>query len=141
MAPSFEDYPQPEWNTPTSVSDAMTAIASARTQKQSAQAYDQLLYALGNNHAGTYYPIALAALPRLALVLRSGHVWAQHAALNVLIELTGSFVPDAEHEHFAGSALAESIHSDIGNMRSIIEQVAQAGTEASTSAIELLEQI
>ncbi len=141
MDTSINGYPQPEWNTASTTSEAMLAISSAKDQKQSTEAYDRLLYALGNNHAGTYYPVALAMLPQLESVLRGGAPWAQRAALNVLIELTGSFEPEPGYERFAGVALAESIYTGVANMRSLIEPIAKEGGVAATSASELLEQI
>ena len=110
-------------------------------QKQGAEAYDRMLYALGNNHAGTYYPIALAVLPQLESILSNGAPWAQQAALNVLIELTGSFEPEPGYERFAGADLAETIYTRVANMRSLVEHIADEGNVASTSAFDLLEQI
>lgn len=134
-------YPQPEWNTISSVAEAMLAITSASNQQQASEAYDRLLYALGNSHAGTYFPVALAALPKLASILSDGSPWAQLAALNVLIELTGSFVPEPGYEHYAGSSLAESIYSGVASMRPLMEHIAQEGGVASAGAREMLEQI
>ena len=134
-------YPQPEWNTTSSLAEAMLAITSACDQQQASEACDRLLYALGNSHAGTYFPIALASLPKLASVLSDGSSWAQFAALNVLIELTGSFVPEPGYEHYAGSNLAESICAGVSNMRPLIEHIAQESGVASAGAREILEQI
>jgi hypothetical protein len=141
MEKLLDAHPQPEWNTPSSVSEAILSITSASNQAQALEAYDCLLYALGNNHAGTYFPIALATLPKLATVLASGSSWAQQAALNVLVELTGSFAPEPGYEHYAGLDLAASIHSRVLGMRTLIQQIAKEGSVASASANDLLEQI
>jgi hypothetical protein len=141
MEALLEMYPQPEWNTIASVAEAMLAIASASNQQQASEAYDRLLYAIGNSHAGTYFPVALTALPKLASVLSDGSSWAQLATLNVLIELTGSFVPEPGYERFAGSDLAKSLYSGVVSMRPLIEHIAEENGVASPVARDLLEQI
>ena len=139
--PSFEDFPQPEWNSASSISEALASATSAQNKQQSSNAYDLLLYALGNNHAGTYYPVALPVLSSLEVILRNGSPWSQHAVLNVLLELTGSFEPESGHEDFAGAPLATSIFSKVVSMCSAIEYIAQGNSIASASASDLLEQI
>jgi hypothetical protein len=46
----WSEYAQPEWNKPDSVVDALAGVVRA-----DGRACDSLLYAVGNNHAGTYY--------------------------------------------------------------------------------------
>src|SRR5262245_44878520 len=58
-------------------------------------AYHQVLYAFGNNHAGTYYPVALVAVPFLLEIAAHGGPWARVGALDILVDLTGSFEPEA----------------------------------------------
>jgi hypothetical protein len=93
---------QPDWNTPSSVPRAIRRLALARTEEDSWAAYNDVLFAVGNNHAGTYHPIALAALPFLACILRSPSPVARQRVLDILIDLSDSFVPAPGHE-FIGS--------------------------------------
>jgi hypothetical protein len=137
----FEDYPQPEWNSASSVSDALAYADSAQSKEQSSKAYELLLHALGNDHAGTYYPAALPVLSSLEVILHNGSPWSQHAALNVLLELTGSFEPELGYENFAGAPLVKSIFAKVVNMAPAIQNIAQGSSIASASATELLEQI
>lgn len=51
---SWDDLPQPEWNGPSEVPKALRAIATIANQRDAQDAYNRFLYALGNNHAGTY---------------------------------------------------------------------------------------
>lgn len=53
-----------------------------------------MLFALGNDHAGTYYPVVLAALPFLGAILREGGLAARLRTLDVLLDLRGSFEPE-----------------------------------------------
>ncbi len=63
-----------------------------------------MLYAVGNNHAGTYFPVVLAVVPFLGEILREGGATARLWALDVLIDLIGSFEPEPGFEIAATSA-------------------------------------
>ena len=136
---NFDTFPQPGWNTPDSVSLALESAANADSETASWSSYNQLLYALGNNHAGTYYPVALAALPSIERILCDGSPWAQHSVLNVLVDLHGSFEPEVGHEMYRGSSLSSQLKQGIFALVSLIETVAQNKSVASQSAQDLLE--
>ncbi len=94
---------QPPSNAKGEVADALRALAAASPETGHA-AYTRLLYALGNNHAGTYYPVVLAAVPFLGAILRDGGPTARLGALDVLIDLVGSFAPEPGFEVVSSSA-------------------------------------
>lgn len=53
-----------------------------------------VLFAIGNNHRGTYYPISRKALPFIVqIALYGNHVVARNCAINILIDLF-YFCPD-----------------------------------------------
>ncbi len=58
------------------------------------KAYDDVLFALGNNHAGTYYPVAIPAIPFLREILECGAEWSRVTVLDILIDLFCSFEPE-----------------------------------------------
>jgi hypothetical protein len=97
--------PQPSWNREHEVSDALRALALA-TEDSGEAAYSRLLYAVGNNHAGTYFPLVLAIIPFLGEILRDRtcNSAARTRALDVLIDLVGSFEPEAGFELVATAA-------------------------------------
>jgi hypothetical protein len=94
----WPSIPQPPWNVNDTVPSALQYLSSCVSELDCRQAYDRLLYAFGNNHAGTYYPVVLAALPFLAEVLDGAGPWARIATLEVLIELSTSFAPEQSYE-------------------------------------------
>lgn len=96
----FASYPQPPWNTEGSVEAAIGKLIMAASEEDAVKSCEALLNALGNNHAGTYYPVALATIQHLGFQVEWGSPWAQHAAVQVLIELTGSFEPELGYEAF-----------------------------------------
>jgi hypothetical protein len=83
--------PQPRDNGPTAVPDALRSLAYVESKGSAGDVYNAFLYAVGNNHAGTYYPVVVATIPFLGEILTQGGVWARNAALNALIDLQGSF--------------------------------------------------
>ncbi len=76
--------PQPDWNAPSSVPDAIRELAkgiNAPTQSS------RLLYAVGNDHAGTYYPVVLWVIPFLGELLADSPSSIRETVLDILIDL------------------------------------------------------
>ncbi len=93
----WERYAQPTWNAVGEVPAAIRALADGSDLDRQ-RAYHRLLYALGNDHAGTYYPVVLPAIPFVGEILRGPALVARLRALDVLIDLLGSFEPEPGHE-------------------------------------------
>jgi hypothetical protein len=94
----WDSIPQPEWNRADEVPSALRALAVASSDADSWDAYNRLLYATGNNHAGTYYPVALDVVPFLGEVLIHGQLYPRLRALDVLIDYFASFSPEPGYE-------------------------------------------
>jgi hypothetical protein len=94
----WPSFPQPAENRPQAVPEALRALVGVKDQRAADAVYDRLLHALGNNHSGTYYPVAVAAIPFLAEVLAKGERLPRQATLDVLIDLVGSFSPEPGFE-------------------------------------------
>lgn len=139
----WEHFAQPEWNTSHSVATALSTVMAATDAESCASAYDNLLYALGNNHAGTYYPILLAVMPVLETIINSGQPWPQRAALSALDDLYGSFHPEPGYEHVnlpegdtldLESAFRRTVHG----LRDALEQISETGNPNASLATDLL---
>jgi hypothetical protein len=134
---------QPPWNEKDSVANALRALSVASSDG-SDEAYSRMLYALGNNHAGTYYPVALAAVPFLGAILREGGPTARLRALDVLIDLVGSFEPEPGFETIATSggrhSLSELLKNRVLDLAVLIEhrRLDAASPEESKMAQDLL---
>ena len=94
----WSEYAQPEWNNSRSVPDALAQLIGAADAESGSFAYDSFLFAVGNNHAGTYYPVLIAAMPFVEEVAVRGPRWPQRSALSVLNDLFGSFHPEPGYE-------------------------------------------
>lgn len=110
---TFSLYPQPEWNEEKSVEQALQKITSARTEEQANAAHNAVLFAVGNNHAGTYYPVAIPVIDTLGYKIEHGTPWSQYATVQVLLDLAGSFEPDPGYETFVepGHEMSNSLHA------------------------------
>lgn len=90
-------HAQPPWDAPGEVAAALRALADS-TDGDRERTYHRILYALGNDHAGTYFPVAVPAITALGGILRDGVLVARLRALDVLIDLLGSFSPEPGYE-------------------------------------------
>jgi len=96
-SPNWDHYEQPAWNRAGEVPAAIRALADA-TDLDRHDAYHRMLCALGNDHAGTYYPVVIPALTFLREILCGPSLVARLRTLDVLIDLVGSFDPDPAYE-------------------------------------------
>jgi hypothetical protein len=78
------------------VAAALRALALATSDAAAQDAYHRVLFAVGNDHRGSYFPIVLDAVPFLAEILVGGTSRARERTLDVLIDLVGSFGPDPD---------------------------------------------
>ncbi len=85
---------QPEWNTTDEIPNSLRQLASCDPKSGWVKPYRRFLYAVGNDHAGTYYPAVLSTIPFLGEILKNGSETAQIGTLNALIDLIGTFYPE-----------------------------------------------
>lgn len=137
--------PQPSDNAPDAVPRALLALAETAEEEAAWRAYNRLLYATGNNHAGTYYPVAIFVIPVLAKLIEHGSRWPTHAALNVLSEFYMSFEPEAGFEVFDLDGVSQKtmavLEEAIAGLKPLIERIAadpEAGDKPRAVAQELL---
>ncbi|HWB61768.1 MAG TPA: hypothetical protein VG733_19955 [Chthoniobacteraceae bacterium] len=143
----WSSFPQPGWNTKNSVMMALRDFNSVHDDQSSEKVYNRLLYALGNNHAGTYFPVAIPVIAFLGDVIVFGNVWQRVTALDVLIDYSLSFCPDPQFSESPGPdgrlhSLEDLMRKAIANVRPAVEKLPprgeQAGGRESDLAKELL---
>lgn len=139
--PDLSSFSQPAWNDSQAIPTAFAAVLSANDLETSESAYHCLLYAIGNDHAGTYHSVALGLLPVLERVLRVGGPWSQHAVLDVLTDLFAAFKPEPGQELYSGASLEELIRWMIIELAPVLSGVERVGGVASRGAKELLDLI
>jgi hypothetical protein len=91
---SWSSYVGPDYYDPSEPPRAFRHLVSAQNEDDGRAAYDEMLFAIGNNHAGSYYAAARPAVPLLvrAAVTLSG--WPRAAAVEALTDLIMSFGPE-----------------------------------------------
>jgi hypothetical protein len=142
-AEHWHNYAQPDWNTKTSVADALSSVWEASDSDSSERACNKLLYAVGNNHAGTYYPVLIAVTPFMEEILRIGHPWSVRTVLSILIDLLASFEPARGYERFndpAGNSqmLANAFKESAHRLRPSVERIAASGEVDAEMAKEVI---
>ncbi len=146
---AWASLPQPGSNAPDEAPKALLAVANAADKQSAERAYHKLLYAAGNNHDGSYYPIVLFMLPVLERIIRDQANWPAFAALNALIDLYCSFSPHSGYEAFVDSSGAvkevePALRSAVLRLRPLLEEIVadtETGVERRAAAQELLETI
>jgi hypothetical protein len=118
------NYAQPM--SPETVPTQPRRLASATTGEQIRVAYSCVLYAFGNNHAGTYYPVVLPAIPFLGELLRDGTAVVRECVLDILIDLSGTFWPEPGFAMIRDSdgverSLRHALHEAVGTLRADIQ--------------------
>lgn len=138
----WAEYSQPEWNKPDSVSTALVNAASAADARTCSSAYDCVLYALGNNHAGTYYPVLLAALPVFESMLSDPNHWAQRGAICLLEDLFASFHPEPGFEMVSVQGVQKDVEfafkSGVRAFRPLLEELTREACPNAEIASDLL---
>ena len=138
---AFDQFPQPESNDSSSVESALEALRNSHDPSSAEEAHDRFLWAMGNNHTGTFYPVILAVLPQIEQILRDGGTWPSRAVIESFIDLGGSFVPEEGHEEYLGASVQETLRAFIQSMRPRVALLAQGGGALATSASDLLDLI
>ena len=139
LATRIDQFPQPDSNDSGSVERALLALREANDEQAAVDACDAFLWAMGNNHAGTFYPVVLGALPALEQILVSGRAWAQRAVMESLIDLGGTFTPEQGYETYLGVSVQEALKTFIHSLRPHLVGLATGNDARARSAIDLLE--
>jgi hypothetical protein len=132
----WSELPQPKFNSPDEIPAALRGMIRVKSETEAQSAYHRVLSALGNDHAGTYYPVAIHAVPFLVEMLGHDTDFVREAALDVLVDLLGSFEPDAGFRTIYNStgmevSLNTVLHNAVAGFRPQIELLTSEVTKAS----------
>jgi hypothetical protein len=133
--------PQPDSNEPDTVEKALLALRAANDEQTAVDACDAFLWAMGNNHAGTFYPVVLSVLPAVEQILAGGQPWAQRAVMESLIDLGGTFIPEPGYETYLGASVQDALKAFIQSLRHHLVGLATGTDARARSAVDLLELI
>jgi hypothetical protein len=134
-------WTQPEGNDVDSVDLALKALREAHDEVSAVDATDRFLWSVGDNDAGTFYPVVLSTLAPLGEILDGVVAWARRATIEALIDLGGTFVPETGHETHLGASVRDAVRAFILSCRPRIVALAGGSEADAGSAAELLELI
>jgi hypothetical protein len=100
--------------------------------------------AVGNDHAGTLYPAAVAATNRLLDIIEHRPGAPRRAALNVLLDWWGTFQPEPGYEtfqddHGAVVELLPALMKEVAAAKPLIESIPGSDPVASKPARVLVQ--
>jgi len=129
---------QPRGNDPDAIPMALASLANSDSRDEALRAYHRVLYAIGNDHAGTYYPAVLETIPFLGEIVDGGSDAAREGALDALIDLVGSFCPDPGFEtvttpQASTSDLKALVLLSVRELRALVQVAATSSSEQSRS--------
>ena len=141
---SWDQFPGPEQYEPDSVVPSLHRLAAAQTFDEAEAAYTNVLFAAGNNHAGTLYPASQAALPFVLAIGLEGNGWAKWGALQTLTEFvlfSPDYGPNPTARESGWVALDDAIRDGISNQSQRILEIVTDQSEydqVRLSALDLL---
>ena len=110
----WKSFSGPEYYEPDRVYSALISLISLKEESLNNKVYNNVLVAIGNNHAGTYYPAVQKALKYIIQTAISGNTEiAKNCALNILIDLYASFCPEIGNNNLA---TAEELEQKVLNI-------------------------
>jgi hypothetical protein len=129
---------QPGGNDADAIPRALAFLANCDSHDEAVRAYHRVLYAIGNDHAGTYYPAVLETIPFLGEIVERGPDVAREAALDALIDLVGSFCPEPGFEtvitsHASTSDLKALVLHCARKLRALVQATAASSSPQSRS--------
>ncbi|MET8864359.1 hypothetical protein ABZW11_15580 [Nonomuraea sp. NPDC004580] len=136
MDPQAVDWaaiPGPRWYQPETVADAFTALL--RGAGNDLNSGSGIRSTLGNDHAGTLYPAAVAGTDVLLKIVTEHPGVPRQAALWVLLDWWGCFLPEPGYEVYTGrdgntidviAAIIERVRQTVETLEAIAEQDAGA---------------
>jgi len=122
----WASYSGPDEFNPDEVSKALVKLLLIEDENDAWSTYNKVLFSIGNNHRGTYYSVAKEAIKYILLTAISGErEVARNCALNILVDLYGSFWPEPDNP-----ILMKSVLSTIEDNKEVFIRIAENEAES-----------
>ena len=94
-AMDWTQYSGPDHYEPDEVPQALNKLIYLQNEEHRSKTYNSVLSAIGNNHAGTYYPAVIEAIKIIIdVALKSDMEVARNCSLNIMMDLYCTFCPE-----------------------------------------------
>ena len=136
----WRSFEGPELYEPSEVVPALESLFHLEKEEDIDKTYNRVLWAIGNNHAGTYYPAIRGALEFLLIAaLDSESRFSRECAANILFDLYSCFIPEVgSSQDITDIALESFVVRTINSRRKDFERIVQDGG-ADTVIADLLD--
>ena len=92
---NWKQFNGPEYYRPDEIITSLTNLVNLRSEDEKWNIYSDVLSAIGNDHAGTYYPVIIDILPLIIGLLKSSrHEPVRNCILEILSDWYYSFGPE-----------------------------------------------
>ena len=112
---NWTDYePYSEYYDPKKAMEALLKLSVLENDKENANTYNSVLSSIGNNHAGTYYPVIRGAIGIITeIALDENSEVARNCALEIICDLCFSFEPETGNYNIYSEELENFVQEHI----------------------------
>ncbi|MBW8182161.1 hypothetical protein [Shewanella nanhaiensis] len=103
----WSQYCGPEYYDPDTVTPALLSLLYLENPSEANDVGDKLLFSIGNNHAGTYYPAILSALEIIIEIEQESKESIRKTCAGAVLGDLSSFEPDPDLGNYSGTTLEE----------------------------------
>jgi hypothetical protein len=140
--PDWATIPGPKYYRPSEVEPAIRSLAETTLREGDPGA--SFRRAVGNDHAGTLYPAAVAGADRLLDIIEHRAGAPRRAALNILLDWWGTFQPEPGYETFEDGngvivELLPALMNFVAAAKPAIESIPGTDPVARKPALKLLQ--
>lgn len=140
----WSQYLGPDCYNPAEVPWALAQLIELKEEQLNSIVYHRVLFAIGNDHRGTYYPAIQDALMYIIKVaLADGVEIAKNCALSILIDLYASFEPEiGSYTKISNDGLCRWLRNEVEFNQSELEYLSSNERESVRNrrlATELIE--
>ena len=143
---NWDSYEGPEYYEPERAKNSLLSLVSLDNEIENTKTYNNVLFGIGNNHAGTYYPAAREAVKIICeIATKSECEISKNCALEILVDLYCSFEPElGSYSSISSEQLESLIFQEIESLENIFVKMLSLSNESDRNkslAKELLESI
>ena len=103
----WNQFSGPEYYKPDEVAPALLSLLELDKSSHANEVGDNILYALGNNHAGTYYPVIFAALDLIISIEKDAPDSVIRICAKAILNDLSCFEPDPDLGDYEDHSLTE----------------------------------
>lgn len=122
----WHKYKGTEYFNADDVAPALIELVQLTDAQKTDDIYSHVLFAIGNNHAGTYYSVIEAALPFIIeTAIQTNNETSQFCALEILTDVYCSFYPEiSENERVDADVLRNNVNQSIEDIYDVLKKLA-----------------